>query len=729
MSGILTVSTSWLVIVTSVTVWLVLCWLGVLNWRRSQGRRAVLMLEGVRLLLAALVVVTLWRPEMRLPNEAVRAPSVVVLRDASRSMTTQDMPGGDQQSKSRRDWVDEQKQAAFWGPLSNQFNVVTEDFSGVVTNSDAEEGTDLGAALERTMANVQNVRAVLLFSDGDWNQGVSPVAAATRMRLQKVPVFAVGVGAETFLPDLAVERVMAPEYGQVGEQVFIGFTVRNHLEREVKTTVVLKDNRGMEMRKPVTIPASGLLQDAIFWVPTVEGTSRLTLSVPVEDGEFRRDNNEQTFEVAARKEVLNVLVVESLPRWEYRYLRNAMQRDPGVNVQCVLFHPGMSVGGGRDYLPGIPKTKEVLSKFDVVFLGDVGLNDGELTPLDMENLRGLVEQQGSGLVFLPGRRGRIFSMLPTALGGLIPVELDVKNQEGLSTTQPARLTLTPRGRGHLLTMLATTEEGNAELWKSLPGFSWYAPVLKSKGGAEVLAVHELARNEWGRVPLLVTRLQGNGKVLFMGTDAAWRWRYGVEDTYHYRFWGQVVRWMAYQRHLAQDQGIRVFYSPENPTRGAMVHVNATAFDNQGLPLKGGQVEVELTSPKGEAEKIELRSAEGDWGVFEGEFMAREQGTYRVKARCVTTGREIATDMAVRGASREQVGRPAQMEVLREVARITQGEFGGPLDLPRFVQRIEALPAREPVERRLRLWCHPGWGALIVVLLTVFWVGRKLAGMV
>ena len=41
-------------------------------------------------------------------------------------------------------------------------------------------------------------------------------------------------------------------------------------------------------------------------------------------------------------------MVESYPRWEYRYLRNAQSRDPGVEVSCLLFHPGLSkVGGGN----------------------------------------------------------------------------------------------------------------------------------------------------------------------------------------------------------------------------------------------------------------------------------------------------------------------------------------------------------------------------------------------
>ena len=95
----------------------------------------------------------------------------------------------------------------------------------------------------------------------------------------------------------------------------------------------------------------------------------------------------------------------------------------------------------------------------------------------------------------------------------------------------------------------------------------------------VLAVHETQRNEFGRLPLLATRDFGNGKVLFLGTDGAWRWRKGVEDRYHYRFWAQVVRWMAHQRHLAGNAGIRLIFAPENPRRGDTIYLLATVFDS------------------------------------------------------------------------------------------------------------------------------------------------------
>ena len=77
------------------------------------------------------------------------------------------------------------------------------------------------------------------------------------------------------------------------------------------------------------------------------------LKVPVHQDELLKDNNTRSEPIVIRRESLKVLVVESFPRWEYRYLRNALERDPGVEVSCLLMHPGLSkVGGGRGYLQG-----------------------------------------------------------------------------------------------------------------------------------------------------------------------------------------------------------------------------------------------------------------------------------------------------------------------------------------------------------------------------------------
>jgi hypothetical protein len=198
-----------------------------------------------------------------------------------------------------------------------------------------------------------------------------------------------------------------------------------------------------------------------------------------------------------------------------------------------------------------------------------------LTQQQCTLIRGLVENQASGVVFLPGSQGNQFTLLDTDLSDLVPVILDETQKAGMGESIASPLNLTTEGRASLLTMLGNNEEENPEIWRRLPGFYWHAPVIKAKGGSEVLAVHGNRRGKFGPIPLLVTKAAGSGKVLFMGIDSAWRWRRGVEDLYHYRFWGQVARWMSYQRNMAAGQRVRLYFTPERPEPGATAAPSAS----------------------------------------------------------------------------------------------------------------------------------------------------------
>jgi uncharacterized membrane protein len=730
------------VLIGGVAVIALATWLSIQQWRRSGATKTVLGLEILRWVIVAMLFVTLGRPELVHTVQPNEKPSVVVLADASRSMTTRDVVTADKSVLTRAEWIARQQEQNAWQPLAAKYNLFVEEFSPVpVTNTPAaastnlvsttppEEGTDINAALEEVRARHKNLRAVVVLSDGDANLGRSAVGAATKLRMDRVPVYAVAVGSEKYLPDLVLENVQAPSYAMAGEQVFLPFTVQSYMPREVRTRAKVMGADGEVSSKELVIPPMGRLQESLFWTPMNEGTTDLKIVVENQEGELHADNNTQSFSVAVRREVLKVLVVDSLPRWEFRFLKNALSRDPGVEVKCVLLHPDMKAGGGRDYLAAFPSKPEELSVYDVVFLGDVGVARGELTEENARMIKGLVEQQGSGLVFMPGMRGQQLTLASSPLADLLPVQYDATRKNGIRADTPSRLILTRQGRGHLLTMLESTEDRNYALWKNLPGFTWNAPVEKSRPGSEVLAVHEVYRTQWGKVPLLVTRPAGNGKVLFMGTDAAWRWRRGVEDRYHYRFWGQVVRWMSYQRHLAQTDGYRALITPDNPRQGETVFLNVTVFDQFNSPLNGAKVTVDVAPQTGATERLTLKPVEGGWGMYQGQFVASQGGGYRLKFQCEESGRTMETRIEARGVQREQVGRPSRPETLREVAAITEGQLGDTANITKFIEAITRMPEPEPREQRLRIWCHPFWGGLIVLLLAVYWIGRKIAGLV
>ena len=682
----------------------------------------------MRFLLVALVALTLNQPEWLEFFKPEQDPTLAVVWDDSGSMATRDVIDEQRPAAApvaRSAWLQPYLDPAVWQVVAEKVDVVFEPFSAAVELE--QPGTDVHAALAAVTDKYDNLRGVVLFSDGDWNAGKSPVSAATRLRMQGVPVFTVGVGRVTHLPDVEVLAFDPPAYAIVGKTTRIPFSVRSWLPRDIETVVTLSCSNGEEVSESFRVPAMGRLDDVVAWQPEDKGEFTLTLTVPQHESETIAQNNSRTQEMEVRAESLQVLLVESFPRWEYRYFRNALERDPGVEVACLLFHPDLNkVGGGRGYLKAFPDTLEKLGEYDVVFLGDVGVGNGQLTVEQCKLLKGLVQSQASGVILMPGMRGNHFSLLDTELGDLYPVVLDAAQVRGWGSRLPAQFELTESGRASLLTKLAETEDATAAVWESLPGFQWYAPVVRAKAGSEVLAVHKIDTNRFGRIPLLVTKTYGTGKILFMGTDGAWRWREGVEDKYHYRFWGQVARWMAYQRNLLDEKW---FYSPERPAAGDTVTVNANMMGPSGEPLVDGNVVVEVVAPSGQSELVRLTSQPDGWGLFTGRFTPQEHGDHMMTLTCRENGQRLETTLSVQGVEREQVGQPARHDVLAEIASITRGETVDPGNIAGLLDKIAALPEPEPLVRRVRIWCHPAWAGFLVVLLGLFWTGRKLAGSV
>jgi hypothetical protein len=532
------------------------------------------------------------------------------------------------------------------------------------------------------------------------------------------------------LPDVDISRFDVPTFAAVGKPLRIPFVIDSALASDYAVTISLAPSSGKPITKQVTVPAMDRLEEAFVWKPEETGEFELTFDVPPHPDELASDNNHRTVPINIRQETIKVLLIESVPRWEYRYLRNALDRDPGVEVSCLLFHPGLSkAGGGKGYIAEFPESLEELSQYDVVFLGDVGVGEDQLTAEQCRLLKGLVQSQASGLILMPGIRGRHASLLSTELAELYPVVLDEAQIRGWGSRSPAQFALSEAGRRSLLTKLEDNEEENARLWESLPGFHWYAAVNRAKAGTEVLATHKTETSAFGRIPLLVTKTYGTGKILFMGTDGAWRWREGVEDKYHYRFWGQVARWMVYQRSMAQGELMRLFYSPDRPRTDDVVTLNANVMQASGEPLQDGTVFVQAVSPSGKMERIQLKATGDEWGLFTGKFTPSEHGDYKMTLVCRENQSSVETKLSVQGLARERVGKPARYDVLEEIAAISRGKMGDPGDLDSLISEISALPEPEPLIYRLRIWCHPYWAGSLVFLLGVFWVGRKLNGMI
>ena len=61
--------------------------------------------------------------------------------------------------------------------------------------------------------------------------------------------------------------------------------------------------------------------------------------------------------------------------------------------------------------------------------------------------------------------------------------------------------------------------------------------------------------------------------------------------------------------------------------------------------------------------------------------------------------------------------------------LTKGKLVPVSEVQNLLDHLATLPEPESTIHRIRLWAHPIWGGILIVLLGIFWIGRKMIGAV
>ena len=201
----------------------------------------------------------------------------------------------------------------------------------------------------------------------------------------------------------------------------------------------------------------------------------------------------------------------------------------------------------------------------------------------------------------------------------------------------------------------------------------------------------------------------------------------------WRGWYQYFPWEDWRdakpRMIENKDGIRLSYSPETPEAGDTVFLQTTVMDESEFPIDKGPVTGKITSPAGKTEQLEFTQLDGGWGVFKSSFAAQETGKYKIEVGSEAYDRHLTSELLVTKPVIEKLGQPVNEQTLAELASLTRGETASAEDLDKLVRQILLLPDSKPIVETIRVWCHPAWGGIILGLLTIYWVGRKWAGLV
>jgi hypothetical protein len=594
-----------------------------------------------------------------------------------------------------------------------------------------------GPALQKILEDFRGSppAAVILFTDGVASTGdadrLSPAAEAAAASF--VPVETVGIGSEQPSRDLQLYDVSAEDLAFVGDPYTVSGKVKG--EGIGATTVPVRlterDTGRVLAQSSVTLAADGTPASfELAYVPTAPGEIEVAIDVPPLPGESNRDNNRETRHVSIRKEKIRVLLADSSPRWEFRYLKAFFERDPTVSLKTLLQEADAEYASeDQTALTHFPLNKEELYQYDVLILGD--LNPALLGNWSMELVRSFVRESGGGVLMIAGSEFNPATYRGTAWEELVPLDFS----EAPAPVDEALLAdgfhpdLTVDGlRGTSIFRMADTESATLEIWKQLPNLHWVTSWTRAKPSARVFAVWHRSASTAHDVPIVAMQPVGAGKVLFNATDEFWRWRFRVGDLYYGPLWSRAVRYLSRSRLLGRDRTAELTTDRALYGQGESPSLRLRFFDERFVPPTTSPVSVIVERRNGERRTVTLNRSPGHPTLFEGTITSLPLGVFHCWVASPSF-REAppAVDFRVEATSDELLRRNLDRRELEQTAQITHGDFLTLADASTLPSRI---PPGHPIplstRERIPLWNH--WEVLVFLagLLTAEWILRRRA---
>jgi uncharacterized membrane protein len=700
-------------------------------------RRAVL--TALRAATLLFLVVVLLRPVQVLPPSPGRDRLVPVLVDVSRSMRLADGNGParlEQAAALVRDLLPR---------LDPHFRTEVLTFGEALERGDVAllqataRRSDLSGALAALTERYrgQPLAGVVVVSDG----GDTALQDAGARVAAPAPVFAVGVGNTAPARDREVVELTAGEPRLADASVDLSVAAVSHgfgatpLEFRVAA-----NGRPIEVRK-VPAGGDGSPVHTVFTVsPDADGPTVYTVELPVAPGELVAENNTRSVLVEAPGRKRRLLVLEGGPGYEHTFLKRALARDTGLEIDAVV-RKGQSDDGRPTYFVqaaqsraealagGFPARRADLFQYDGLILANV---EAETMPrAQLELAAEFLGRRGGGVLVMGARAFERQGLAGTPLAEALPVDFTdrrapVARVARVEGPDGGGVQLTPDGAQHPVTRIAATGEESRRRWQTLPPLASVAAIGGPRPGAQVLAVAPGAAGE--ALPLIAAQRYGQGRAVVFAGEAAWRWRMQLPaaDTTYETIWRQMARWLT----TAAPEPVAI--APLSASLPATTEpLSVLVRDRDFTPVRDAEVRITVEQPGGGVRELSAALTGPEEGRYTASLRLDQPGVYRLRADARRRTEVVGTASRaalVGGVDVEMADPRLNVPVLQRVASASGGAYVPLADAGSLVDRLRSAQGADGPPGVRDLWHNGVVLAVLIALLASEWVLRRRWGL-
>lgn len=596
------------------------------------------------------------------------------------------------------------------------------------TKQAATADTDLATPLLRLAERHAHdtITAVVLCSDGRHTSGPAPEDAARALSARGIALHTLGVGSVDAPPDICVARLDGTL------SVFLEETIRLTAHIKVsgckgkKCKLVLRRGDKEIQKRDLTLGDDGWLHQNFELTADKGGPNAFTALVEPLPGETLTTNNSADCVVDVANDRLKVLVVDELPRWETRYVASLLRRERKMNLTERWLMTGDNIGPRPKALP---EEQKGLEEYDIIVLGDVMAE--RLDDAAQRRLAKYVADGGGFLVVIAGQKAMPRSYPTGPLADLLPIRQQMPASTAAAllsadASPHARVKLDSDGANSEIVRVLRDPALNEQLWPALPELTWIARPAFAKPGATTLLYADDARKD----AVAAVHSYGAGRVLYIGSDNTWRWRYKVGDRVHAVFWSQAMRWGTSNRLLGGER-LKAGLDRRQIRPGENLEVLARPRDKSGHAVTNAVVVAELED-RTRQQHVQLQPVPDSGGLYRGILQNIGAGVHSIKVKVESPDFE-GVEENLQVIAREVTGQEG-VELSRDSGRLAAMANAGAgrsldiLDAPQLFKDLSGQSKQRAIEKSYELWSSYPALLLVVALLAAEWLLRKKMGM-
>lgn len=583
------------------------------------------------------------------------------------------------------------------------------DYDGQLTNisSNLERLLDLGSK--------ENIRNIILLSDGNYNIGVNPLEILDLRKIPKIFTFKTDTNVKK-IKDLSLRNLVYDKKNYVNNDIKILVNVLNTGFDKINSIVKIYNDEKVLQEKMIKIDKSSPVSEAEFTLKFSEpGIYKLRAEIEPNIEESNKENNWLNFQLNVRESKRKILFINGYPNLDYTYIKNALIDEDDFEIEKITFYNGTSIMPLSSDLNKID-----IDKYDLFILNKLDLRQVRFLENNFIN-----KLFNSKKPFAAAADENFpFTYFKQNLKNEFPFN-DIGYLDGDTYSRFSDNTF------HTVMVVYENSFQNFQYWNSLAPVTGYyrVQIENNEFGKNLLLSKNSKEND---TPLISIFEKERSIVYFWGNDI-WHWslrqaKYKDSARLFNDFIKGMVKYLTdpdKYKHIFINDDKREFY------RGEDIEIILQLFDSNFNPENDASITAFMQDEKGYKYPIEFEKDNVRSNWYRGLFVPEEEGVFQFSAVYYdedTLIDSLKAEYVVWNKSKEYSDKGINENLLKGLAEASGGRYVSSDSLAAVKNFLDKKVIAEDFSKNFEIIKHRFPFFIIVGLLSLEWIIRRKKGL-